>query len=96
MMTRSLYRGLIWLHPPAFKRCFEAEMLWIFDKAADSWGVASLIADAGMSLARQWFRRSGLLWKIVAAGAGGAVPLVLGFGSFIPWSGVWRTLHAAF
>jgi hypothetical protein len=91
MMTRGLYQCLIWLHPPAFKRRFEVEMLWIFDEAADTWGVASLIADASMSLIRQWLTGSGL-WKVVAAGVGGTVPLIMGFGSLINWSSVWRVL----
>jgi hypothetical protein len=33
-MSRSLYRWLLYLHPPAFRQLFAEEMLWIFDEAA--------------------------------------------------------------
>ena len=52
-MVRGLYRSLVWLHPVAFRLQFGEEMLWIFDQAVDTWCAGSLIADAGMSLARQ-------------------------------------------
>jgi hypothetical protein len=54
MMVRGLYRSLVWLHPVAFRLQFGEEMLWIFDQAVDTWSAGSLIADAGISLARQW------------------------------------------
>ena len=38
-MSRSLYRLLLNLHPPAFRERFAAEMLWIFDEAAATQGV---------------------------------------------------------
>jgi len=47
-------------------------------------GPASLIADASISLARQWVVRSGL-WKWVVAGIAGIVPLIIAFGSFSLW-----------
>jgi hypothetical protein len=84
MMIRKVYQCLVWLHPPAFRRRFEEEMLWIFDEAADAWGTASLFMDASVSLARQWLLRSGL-WKWVVAGIAGVIPLILAFGSFLPW-----------
>jgi hypothetical protein len=83
-MIRKVYRCLVSLHPPAFRRRFEEEMLWIFDEAADAWGTASLFTDASVSLARQWLLRSGL-WKWVVAGIAGIIPLILAFGSFLPW-----------
>ena len=36
MTMRTLYRYLVHLHPPAFRREFAAEMIWIFDEAAES------------------------------------------------------------
>jgi hypothetical protein len=83
-MVRGLYRCLVWLHPAGFRLRFEEEMLWIFDQAAGTWGAGSLVADAGISLTRQWLIRSGL-WIWVAAGIAGIVPLIVAFGSFLPW-----------
>jgi hypothetical protein len=94
-MGRNLYRCLVHLHPLAFRRRFEEEMIWIFDEAEETWGVGSLIVSAASSLARQWLMRSGL-WKLAAAGIGGTVPLLVGFGSFIPWSNVWRAVYSLF
>ena len=84
MMVRGLYRCLIRLHPAAFRLQFQEEMFWIFDQAVGTWGAASLVADAITSLSRQWLLRSGL-WKWVAAGIAGIVPLIIAFGSFLPW-----------
>jgi hypothetical protein len=95
MIVRGLYRCLLLLHPAAFRRQFAAEMLWIFDEAAGTCGAAFLCADAGMSLLRQWLLRSEL-WIGVVAVLGGAVSLLIAFGSFIPWDSVWRALRSAF
>jgi len=76
MMIRWLYRWLLWLHPPAFRRQFADEMLWIFDEES-SHGVTSLVADGLVSLARQWLVRSGV-WKLVPAAAGGLLTLLAG------------------
>jgi hypothetical protein len=82
MMTRILYRWLIGLHPPAFRLRFEQELLWIFDESCDASGAAPLLYDAAISLLRQWLVRSGM-WKWVVGGIAGAVPLLIGFGSFL-------------
>jgi hypothetical protein len=83
-MVRSLYRGLVRLHPAAFRLQFAEEMLWIFNQAVGTWGAASLVADASISLSRQWLIRSGL-WIWVVAGVAGMVPILIAFGSFLPW-----------
>jgi len=76
-MTRALYRWLLWLHPPLFRRQFAGEMLWIFDQSADSQGVCALFFDGLISLARQWLLRSGS-WKVAAGIAGGLVQVTAG------------------
>lgn len=83
-MIRGLYRCLVRSHPVAFRLRFEEEMLWIFDQAEGSWGTASLIADAVISLSRQWCLRSGL-WIWFVATIAGTVPLIIAFGSFLSW-----------
>jgi hypothetical protein len=61
MMMRSLYRLLIHLHPPGFRRRFEDEMLLIFDETvASGQSTALLLCDALVSLFRRWvLRRAG-------------------------------------
>jgi len=81
-MTRTFYRWLVCLHPPAFRLRFEQELVWIFDQSSDASGAAPLLYDAAISVLRQWLMRSGL-WKWVVGGIAGAVPLVIGFGSFL-------------
>ena len=81
-MTRSLYRSLIYLHPPAFRLRFEQELLWIFDECRHESGAVPLLHDAVTSLLRQWLMRSGL-WKWVLGGIAGALPVLIGFGSFM-------------
>jgi hypothetical protein len=83
-MMKQVYRCLLWLHPSAFRRQFEEEMLWIFDEAVDSCGAASLFSDAGVSLIRQWLLRSEL-WIWVVASIVGIIPVIISFGSFLPW-----------
>ena len=56
-MFRSLYRLLLYLHPPSFRQRFAEDMLWIFDEAAETQGVLRLFADAFVSLLRQWVVR---------------------------------------
>jgi hypothetical protein len=85
MMTRTLYRWLVCLHPRAFRLRFEQELIWIFDESSDASGAAPLVYDAAISLLRQWVMRSGM-WKWVVAGIAGALPLLIAFGSFLfPW-----------
>jgi len=81
-MTRTLYRWLISLHPPAFRLRFEEELIWIFDESNAISGAAPLCYDAVISLLRQWLVRSEM-WKWVLSGIVGALPVVIGFGSFL-------------
>jgi uncharacterized membrane protein len=82
MMTRALYRSLICLHPAAFRLRFEEELLWIFDESSNESSATPLVYDAVISLLRQWLIRSGM-WKWVLGGIAGALPLLIGFGSFL-------------
>jgi hypothetical protein len=89
-MIRLLYRLLLFLHPPAFRREFAGEMLWIFDETTGAAARAQLFSDALLSLARQWLLRSGA-WKLLVAGAGGLVQIV--FGGLI--FGLFRQFHGS-
>jgi D-alanyl-D-alanine carboxypeptidase len=80
-MSRSLYRLLLKLHPPAFRERFAAEMLWIFDEAAATQGVPRLFADAFVSLLRQWIVRPESWHMPLAA----AVPPAAGSTRFFSW-----------
>ena len=80
-MTRTLYRWLVGLHPPAFRLRFGEELLWIFDESSIASGAAPLLYDAFISLLRQWLVRSEM-WKWAVAGIAGAVPFLIGFGCF--------------
>ena len=94
-MTRLLYRCLLWLHPPAFRREFAGEMLWIFDETRGAAALWLLFADVLVSLARQWVLRAGA-WKLVAAGAGALLQITLGgliFGLFHELHGTGRMVH---
>jgi uncharacterized membrane protein len=70
------------MHPSAFRLRFEQELLWIFDESRDASGTAPLLHDAAISLLRQWLLRSGM-WKWVLGGIAGALPVLIGFGSFL-------------
>lgn len=72
-MIRSLYRGLLWLHPPSFRQQYGEEMLWIFDETG---GAVSLLADGSFSLVRQWLKQPGTM-TLAAAGFGGALHMAL-------------------
>jgi hypothetical protein len=80
-VTRALYSGLVSLHPPAIRREFSGEMLWIFDETAAEGRFGSsarLFADAALSILRQWVIGCGT-WKIAAAFIGGVIHLWLVF-----------------
>jgi len=73
-MKRSLYRSVLWLHPPAFRREFAGEMLWIFDEAAGEQGTTGLILDGIRSVLRQWIASG--VWKVLLALAAATAELL--------------------
>jgi hypothetical protein len=56
-MLRPLYRCVLRLHPPGFRKRFTDEMLSIFERAAGTSAEFLLLLDALVSLARQWVLR---------------------------------------
>ncbi len=71
-----LYRFLVRLHPPAFRRQFGAEMEWIFEESGRP---PRLLGDMFISIVRQWLFRS-RIWIFAASGLGGTIPFALGLG----------------
>ncbi len=57
-MLRGLYYWLLRLHPRCFRQRFAEEMLEIFEDVSGPLAIASLLADAFVSLFRQWVLRS--------------------------------------
>lgn len=57
-MLRLVYGWLLRLHPEGFRERFAPEMLSIFDHAEGGAAAAKLVADALLSLVRQWTLRS--------------------------------------
>ena len=83
-MTRLLYRCLIALHPPAFRRQFGPEMELNFDESGRD---LRLFGDILTSLLRQWVLRS-RIWVFAVALVGAFIPFALGFGALRlarPW-----------
>ncbi|MBV9303525.1 MAG: hypothetical protein JOY53_15560 [Acidobacteriaceae bacterium] len=74
---RILYSCLLRLHPPAFRRGFGAEMLWLFDETKNSDSSLLLCLDCFTSLLRQWVSRFGS-WKVPLALTGACVEFTLG------------------
>ncbi|HET6180186.1 MAG TPA: S41 family peptidase [Candidatus Sulfotelmatobacter sp.] len=56
-MLRPLYRYVLGLHPPGFRKQFGDEMLSIFDHSKGSTAALRLLLDGVLSLARQWVLR---------------------------------------
>src|ERR1700753_4520551 len=82
-LSRFLYRCLVQLHPPAFRRHFAPEMLWIFDEIADHDARIELFTDALASLVRQWVVRVAIQKLLVGELRLGPPP---GTGSgHLPW-----------
>jgi hypothetical protein len=72
-MTSVLYRCVIWLHPPSFRRRFGDEMLWIFEEAAKEMGPAAFLVDGLASLVRQWAMNP-TVWKVPVIAFGAVLP----------------------
>ena len=72
-MLRSLYRCALHLHPPAFRRRFADEMLFIFDQQTSYSGAAKLLIDALVSTFRQWALRPEC-WYALSAESPQALP----------------------
>jgi hypothetical protein len=66
MMFRFFYRWLLRFHPARFRERFAEEMLSIFDHVETRAAAANLVAEAFISLVRQWTMRSEY-WKEQAA-----------------------------
>src|SRR6266566_2105044 len=86
-MLRLFYRGLLRFHPARFRERFAEEMLSIFDHVEGREATAELVADAFISLVRQWTMRSEY-WEekvsaSVPAGVGG-FPVFYTLESFKP------------
>ena len=74
MIRRSLYRILLALHPPRFRRRFAGEMLWVFDKAAGDGEASRFCFDVAGSLLRQWMRQP-MLWTVIGAAIGSTITM---------------------
>ena len=83
-MIRTIYRALLWLHPPSFEERFGEEFLWIFDLRRPSETGVVLLLDCFVSLCRQWLFRSGM-WKF---GVGLLVNFLLGHRLLFVWFGL--------
>ena len=83
-MTRYLYSRLVRLHPRDFRDSFGDEMLWIYDETnLSAFAGISLLADATVSLARQWVIGQAA-WKIPVSLAGGMLYFALAFSLLVP------------
>jgi hypothetical protein len=76
-MMRVLYRLVILLHPPGFRREYGDEMLWLFDRTVKEKGAGNLFLDATASVLRQWFLRS-RLWLVPVALLGALFTVLAG------------------
>ncbi len=56
-MLRPLYRCVLCLHPPGFRKRFADEMLSIFDSTVGARAALRVLADGLLSLFRQWTLR---------------------------------------
>jgi hypothetical protein len=86
-MLRFFYRWLLRFHPARFRERFGEEMLSIFDHIEARPAAAKLVAEAFISLVRQWTMRSEY-WKEKAAvsvpAAAGGSPVFFTLESFEP------------
>jgi len=86
-MLRYLYRCLLRLHPPYFRRRFSEEMLSIFDQQMGAWAAARLMADGVRSLLRQWWLRPEFWEEPFTQPAADGVPVFYTIKGFKPRPG---------
>ena len=72
-MLRPLYRCVLHLHPPGFRKRFAGEILSIFDASAKRSDQLKLLCDGLVSLARQWTLRPEF-WQGVPIKSAQSVP----------------------
>jgi hypothetical protein len=92
-VTRSFYRFILCIHPPAFRRRFCDEMLSILDEGTARHAGFELLLDAFISFARQWLLRTDS-WKLLLA-IGGAFFQVFGFAFSYKGRQSWIANHQA-
>lgn len=92
-MLRRLYTLLVRLHPRGFRDRFGDDMLWIFDRSANTGNRAWLLADATSSALRQHLLRSGAESSVdtTVRHSSDGVPLFLAVDTSRPRS--WILLH---
>jgi hypothetical protein len=83
-MLRFLYSAVLRAHPPYFRRRFSDEMQAIFDQAGSKLSRAQLLADAVISLGRQWTLRPQFWEEPAAVTAEGSTTLFSSLGSSKP------------
>ena len=66
-MLRFIYKGLLGMHPPAFRKRFAEEMESIFEQVTERSARVKLLADGFLSLLRQWSLRPEF-WHEFASG----------------------------
>ena len=86
-MLRFLYCAVLHVHPRYFRKRFAEEMLAIFDQAHSRLAQTGLLADAVVSLVRQWTVRPGFWEEPAPAAVDGGVLLFSSLGDTKPRTG---------
>ena len=73
-MLRQLYRCAVRLHPPGFRDRFGEEMLSIFDQQSRMGSALGMLADALLSLVRQWILRPQFTSELAAHSVPSSTP----------------------
>jgi len=89
-MLRFFYSAVLHAHPPYFRHRFSDEMQAIFDQADTDLARTRLLADAVVSLARQWTFRPQFWEEPVPVAAEGGTALFSSLATSKP-----RTTEAA-
>ena len=83
-MLGHLYRCVLRLHPPEFRRRFGEEMLSIYDQSTGRFSSVRLLLDAVFSLARQWIFRPEFWLRASPSSAPRALDGIPSFSSLDP------------